>query len=163
MKIIRPQTPPQKKVEEKNTKELLNEMTEMPQQMGLYEEQVKEEICNPVNNFIKEEIINNVTVEKCYFDTKIGAYRLKLSNITEPIIIPILPEEYEQIQKETVADPIETLMSETQAEIDTNQIKVEFTLTKRQYDLWVKKGAERWVKKALVGQKMNGKKKKCGK
>ena len=158
MKTIRPQTPPQNKVVEKNTKELLNEMTEMSQQMGLYEEQVKEEICNPVNNFIKEEIINHVTVEKCSFDAKIGAYCLKLSNVTEPIIIPVLLEDYEQVQKETVADPIETLMSETQQEIDTNQIKVEFTLTKRQYDLWVKKGEVRWLKKALVGQKMKGKK-----
>ena len=49
---------------------------------------------------------------------------------------------------------IETIMQETQQEIDSDKIKVEFTLTKRQYDLWLKRGGIRWLKQALLGRKL---------
>lgn len=45
---------------------------------------------------------------------------------------------------------LDILMQQT---IDENKIKVEITLTKRQYELWNKKGGEKWLKKKLVGQK----------
>ena len=50
--------------------------------------------------------------------------------------------------------PIEQLMNET---IDENKIKVEITFTKRQKELFDKKGGEKWLKKVLVGQKHNDK------
>lgn len=43
---------------------------------------------------------------------------------------------------------------------DSNAVKVEFTLTKRQYELWQKKGAEKWLKKALLGQRLKSTKKR---
>ena len=45
--------------------------------------------------------------------------------------------------------PIEQLMQQT---IDENKIKVEITLTKRQKELFDKKGGEKWLKKVLIGQ-----------
>ena len=43
----------------------------------------------------------------------------------------------------------EQLINET---IEENKIKVEIILTKKQYELWNKKGGEKWLKKKLVGQ-----------
>lgn len=42
--------------------------------------------------------------------------------------------------------PLEQLMQQV---IDENKIKVEITLTKKQYELWNKKGGIKWLKKAL--------------
>jgi hypothetical protein len=41
----------------------------------------------------------------------------------------------------------------------TKNITFTITLTKRQYDLYLKKGGESWIKKALTGQNKKGKKK----
>lgn len=47
---------------------------------------------------------------------------------------------------------------------DENKFKVTILFTERQYNLWKNKGGEKWLKKALVGQKYSphgrGKKKK---
>lgn len=42
--------------------------------------------------------------------------------------------------------------------IGTKNITFTITLTKRQYELWVKKGSERWLKRELAG--LNRKRKK---
>ena len=39
------------------------------------------------------------------------------------------------------------LMQQT---INENSIKVEIILTKKQFDLWVKRGAEKWLKRLLT-------------
>lgn len=54
---------------------------------------------------------------------------------------------------------IENLMDEIIKQKD-DKIQVTISLTKRQYDLYLKKGGEQWVKKALVGVKVSKKKKK---
>ena len=46
---------------------------------------------------------------------------------------------------------IENLMDEIIKQKD-DKIQVTISLTKRQYDLYLKKGGEAWLKKALVGQ-----------
>ena len=109
MKIIRPEyTPP--KAEEKPTtekisevqkeekKQLLDEMTAISQECGLYDDnQLIDDNTNSIEHLM-QSVINN--------------------GITE------------------------------------NTIKVEFTLTKRQYELWQKKGEVAWLKKALVGARL---------
>ena len=47
------------------------------------------------------------------------------------------------------AKPIKKLMQEI---IDENKIKVEITLTKRQKEIFDKKGGERWLKKQLLNR-----------
>ena len=54
---------------------------------------------------------------------------------------------------------IENLMDEIIKQKD-EKIQVTISLTKRQYDLYLKKGGEAWIKKALVGQANMRKKKK---
>ena len=44
---------------------------------------------------------------------------------------------------------LEELMEET---INENKIKVEITLTKKQYELWKKKGEEKWLKQILTNR-----------
>lgn len=46
---------------------------------------------------------------------------------------------------------IENLMNEIIKQKD-DKIQITISLTKRQYDLYIKKGGEAWLKKALVGQ-----------
>lgn len=53
---------------------------------------------------------------------------------------------------------IENLMDEIIKQKD-NKIQVTISLTKRQYELYLKKGGESWFKKALTGQNKKGKKK----
>lgn len=48
---------------------------------------------------------------------------------------------------------IENLMDEIIKQKD-DKIQVTISLTKRQYDLYLKKGGEAWIKKALVGAKL---------
>ena len=60
---------------------------------------------------------------------------------------------------------IENLMDEVIAtDINENKLKVTILFTERQYNLWKNKGGEKWLKRALVGQKYSphgrGKKKK---
>ena len=54
---------------------------------------------------------------------------------------------------------IENLMDEIIKQKD-EKIQITISLTKRQYDLYLKKGGEAWLKKALVGQANMRKKKK---
>lgn len=54
---------------------------------------------------------------------------------------------------------IENLMDEIIKQKD-EKIQITISLTKRQYDLYLKKGGESWIKKALVGQANLRKKKK---
>ena len=135
MKTVRPQQPIKKVVKPQAVEErrqLIEEHTKLCQEEGLYD--------------------NTIKIENCSFDVASSSYVVKVFGIAEPIIVPIKPEDFEQED-----NFIDNLMQETQQEIDSDKIKVEFTLTKRQYDLWVKKGAERWVKKALIGQKLTKK------
>ena len=54
----------------------------------------------------------------------------------------------------TVEELMESLLpKEEEPDLNPNEVKVEFTLTKRQYGLWEKKGGVSWLKKKLVGQK----------
>lgn len=58
----------------------------------------------------------------------------------------------ELIDDNTGKDPtIENLMDEIIKQKD-DKIQVTISLTKRQYELYLKKGGESWLKKALVGQ-----------
>ena len=73
----------------------------------------------------------------------------------KPVIISRHDEEL--IDDNTGKDQtIENLMDEIIKQKD-DKVQVTISLTKRQYDLYLKKGAESWLKKALVGQ---GKRKK---
>ena len=54
---------------------------------------------------------------------------------------------------------IENLMDEIIKQKD-DKVQVTISLTKRQYDLYVKKGGESWVKKAIIGQRNRVKRKK---
>lgn len=51
---------------------------------------------------------------------------------------------------------IENLMDEIIKQKD-DKIQITISLTKRQYDLYLKKGGESWLKKALVGQQVKKK------
>lgn len=46
------------------------------------------------------------------------------------------------------------LMNQT---IEENKIKVEIILTKRQHELWLKKGGEKWLKQIITGRILNKK------
>ena len=48
-----------------------------------------------------------------------------------------------------IAFNVDDLMQQT---INENKIKVEFYLTKKQYKMWHEKGAEKWLKKKLIGR-----------
>lgn len=52
----------------------------------------------------------------------------------------------------TIEDLMNSVLKENNYKIDPNKVKVELYLTKRQYDLYTKKGGESWLKKALIGQ-----------
>ena len=78
----------------------------------------------------------------------------------EDVLIYQAEKEEELIDDNTGKDQtIENLMDEIIKQKD-DKIQVTISLTKRQYDLYVKKGGEAWVKKALVGVKVSKKKKK---
>lgn len=53
---------------------------------------------------------------------------------------------------------IENLMDEIIKQKD-DKIQVTISLTKRQYDLYLKKGGESWIKKVITGQKIAKKRK----
>ena len=78
----------------------------------------------------------------------------------------VKPFEVEKVEMNFIDDktnPIEYIMNEVIDE-NTNKITFLITLTKRQYELFNKKGGINWLKKVLVGQKYSphgrGKKKK---
>lgn len=85
-------------------------------------------------------------------------------------VTPFTKEEVEQSftynpNKELIDDntgkdkTIENLMDEVIKQ-KNDKIQVTISLTKRQYDLYVKKGGESWVKKAIIGQRNRVKRKK---
>ena len=74
--------------------------------------------------------------------------------IDNHVVTPVSPEILQMSFEPK--NHVEELMKQT---IEENKIKVEFTLTKRQYELWLKRGSERWLKKLLVGQVKKGDKK----
>ena len=90
----------------------------------------------------KEELIDDNTFKE---ELKKNVYTKEEKEYIEKRPIMQMPELSE------VEDSIISLMQQT---IDENKIKVEFTLTKRQYYLWQKKGEVAWLKKALVGARL---------
>ena len=66
---------------------------------------------------------------------------------------------YDEVDKIPKDQTIENLMDEIIKQKD-DRVQVTINLTKRQHDLYVKKGGESWLKKALVGVKTDKKKKK---
>lgn len=70
---------------------------------------------------------------------------------------PIIKKKEEIIEDKN--QTIENLMNEIIKQKD-DKIQITISLTKRQYDLYLKKGGESWIKKALVGQANMRKKKK---
>lgn len=76
----------------------------------------------------------------------------------EDVLIYQAEKEEELIDDNTGKDQtIENLMDEIIKQKD-DRVQVTISLTKRQYDLYLKKGGEAWLKKALAGQKTKGKK-----
>ena len=75
----------------------------------------------------------------------------KITPFIKEIVEQTFPKE-ELIDDNTGKDQtIENLMDEIIKQKD-DRIQVTISLTKRQYDLYTKKGGESWLKKALVGQ-----------
>ena len=50
----------------------------------------------------------------------------------------------------TVEALMDSIIQEKEKEQNPNEVKVEFTLTKRQFSIWEKKGGVKWLKKKLV-------------
>lgn len=70
-----------------------------------------------------------------------------------------LGKETEQKYQDFATKTIEDVMNEVLQE-NSNNVSFTVTLTKRQYELYTKKGGICWLKKALVGVKQSKKKKK---
>ena len=79
----------------------------------------------------------------------------------EKIIIEPATKKDENLKPDLIQETqsIEDIMNDV-INKGTNNITFTITLTKRQYELWIKKGAESWLKKALVGQKIGRKNRK---
>lgn len=58
-------------------------------------------------------------------------------------------------EPQTIEDVMNAVLEET-----SNKISFPVTLTRRQYELYLQKGGESWLKKALVGQVKKKKKSK---
>lgn len=80
-------------------------------------------------------------------------------------VIPFTKDEVEQTfnpSEELIDDntgndqTIENLMDEIIKQKD-DKIQVTISLTKRQYDLYLKKGGEQWIKKVITGQQIKKK------
>lgn len=74
---------------------------------------------------------------------------VRAQNLNEFDIKKEITPEFFECEKDEKISLLDALMQQT---INENKIKVEITLTKRQYDLWIKKGGEKWLKKVLIGQ-----------
>ena len=145
MKIIRPQNNTPTK------KQLLNEMTAISQECRLYDEpQIKQsdDILVDDNTYKVKEVeptesgVNITGTLQEFWEGKSNFYTV-----------------YDEVDKIPQDQTIENLMDEIIKQKD-DKIQVTISLTKRQYDLYLKKGGEAWVKKALVGVKQGKKKKK---
>ena len=62
-------------------------------------------------------------------------------------------------EQSIVLSPLEQIMTETMCEelTNPNYVKITITLTKKQAEMFDKKGGVAWLKKALVGQKLKKK------
>ena len=63
----------------------------------------------------------------------------------------VTPFTKDNIEVEFEPQSIEDIMNDV-INNGTKNITFTITLTKKQYELWTKKGGEKWLKKALVGQ-----------
>lgn len=79
---------------------------------------------------------------------------LVLNNIEVPVV-PVEDFELEVNFPETIEDVMQSVLKE-----NTKNVTFEVTLTKRQYELYLQKGGESWLKKALIGQVKKKKKSK---
>lgn len=80
----------------------------------------------------------------------------KFKPMTEPVKEekhPMIIEDDEIEQENTIENLMDNLIQEQQKD----KVTFSITLTKKQYELWEKKGAEKWLKKALLGQKLSKK------
>ena len=114
-------------------KQLLDKMTAISQECKLYE----------------EELIDDNTGK----DQKLFIYTKDESNID---IAKQTEDAYKNFCKDQT---IENLMDEVIKQKD-DRVQVTISLTKRQYNLYLKKGGESWVKKVIVGQRNRVKRKK---
>lgn len=100
-------------------------------------ERQKMKTVKPMNNISKEETLIVDGHE--------------ITPFTKEVVEQTFPKE-EFIDDNTVKNQtIENLMDEIIKQKD-DRIQVTVSLTKRQYDLYTKKGGESWLKKALIGQ-----------
>lgn len=140
MKIVRPMNNISKPKEENLT--LIIDGHEVTQ---FTKEQVEQAFTYNPN----EELIDDNTGK----DQKLFIYTKDESNID-------IAKQTEDAYKDFCKDKsIENLMDEIIKQKD-DRVQVTISLTKRQYDLYVKKGGESWVKKAIIGQRNRVKRKK---
>lgn len=88
---------------------------------------------------------------------------IKPQNKFKPMAEPVIEEKHPMIIEDDDIEPIkeentiENLMDNLIQEQQKDKVTFSITLTKKQYELWQKKGAEKWLKKALLGQKLSKK------
>ena len=85
------------------------------------------------------------------------------NNIFKPKPKPIITEPKQMGLIETVlSEPIEIIgIGEEKKDLfieDENNVTFTVTLTRRQYNIYIEKGGVKWLKKAILGQKMKRKK-----
>jgi hypothetical protein len=75
--------------------------------------------------------------------------------IDEHECTPVTKEEmeFEYHSEEKTTKTIEDVMNEVLQE-NSNNVSFTVILTKRQYDLYLKKGGEAWIKRVITGQKI---------
>lgn len=134
MKIIRPEQP--------TKKQLLDEMVKFDQENNLIDEKPV------IISRHDEELIDDNTGK----DQKLFIYTKDESNID---IAKQTEDAYKNFCKDQT---IKNLMDEIIKQKD-DKIQVTISLTKRQYDLYLKKGGESWIKKAITGQQNKRRKK----
>ena len=96
----------------------------------------------------KEDTFDKVEIKKDFLDDDLIDDNTKLL-IDDNKVASIKNDEIKSTKKDEniKCSPLEYLMQET---INENKIKVEFTLTKKQYELWIKKGGVKWLKDKLI-------------
>lgn len=85
------------------------------------------------------------------------------NNIFKPKPKPIITEPKQMGLIESVlSEPIEIIGEEKKDLFieDENNVTFTVTLTRRQYNIYIEKGGVKWLKKAILGQKMKMKRKK---
>lgn len=147
MKIIRPQNNTPTK------KQLLDKMTAISQECKLYDEpQIKQS---------DELLVNDNTYKVKEGEPIINGYicngqtiELEKVNLNSIVIgAKVTEEEWNSANNTCKDQTIENLMDEIIKQKD-DKVQVTISLTKRQYDLYLKKGGESWIKKVITGQKI---------